>query len=225
MKTVLITGGNRGIGKETARQCKNKGNFVIIAGRNPSQLNDTASEIHADHILVIDVSSIDSISKAAAVFEKTKLSLDAIVNNAAILLKNDISITSGNNGILSETLTTNVLGPALVINAFLPFLKSGGQVINVSSGGGSMSDDVGGWSPAYCISKSALNALTRHQAYELQSENIRVNAVCPGWTRTDMGGSAAPRPVSQGAETIVWLINEEHKFTGKFFRDKNIIPW
>ena len=88
-----------------------------------------------------------------------------------------------------------------------------------------MTDPVEGWSPAYCVSKSMLNALTRHLAYELESRQISVNAVCPGWVKTDMGGKSAPRSVERGAETIVWLATTEKTVTGKFFRDKKIIPW
>jgi NAD(P)-dependent dehydrogenase (short-subunit alcohol dehydrogenase family) len=89
-----------------------------------------------------------------------------------------------------------------------------------------MSDPIGGWSPAYCVSKSMLNAVTRHLAYELKDKQITVNSACPGWVKTDMGGSAAPRSVKHGTETIVWLASEaEHHLTGKFFRDKKEIPW
>ena len=89
-----------------------------------------------------------------------------------------------------------------------------------------MSDPVGGWSPAYCASKTLLNALTRHLAYELAERGIVVNAVCPGWVRTDMGGSGASRTVEKGAETPVWLAAEaSQRLTGKFFRDKREIPW
>lgn len=94
-----------------------------------------------------------------------------------------------------------------------------------SSGGGSMTDAVGGWSPAYCISKSALNAMTRHLAYELSDRQIAVNAYCPGWVRTDMGGKSAPRNVEQGADTAVWLATTEHINSGLFFRDRKVIPW
>jgi NAD(P)-dependent dehydrogenase (short-subunit alcohol dehydrogenase family) len=152
--------------------------------------------------------------------------LDAIINNAAILIKEDLKLSADPQEILEKTIRTNCYGPLEVIKAFLPFLNSPGRIINISSGGGSMSDPVGGWSPAYCVSKSMLNALTRHLAYELKDKKISVNSVCPGWVRTDMGGSAAPRSLEQGAETPVWMVSEaDLKITGKFFRDKKEIPW
>ena len=88
-----------------------------------------------------------------------------------------------------------------------------------------MSDPVGGWSPAYCVSKSFLNAATRHLAYELSAKGISVNAYTPGWVRTDMGGRSAPRSVEQGADTAVWLATNENIPTGKFFSDRKEIPW
>jgi NAD(P)-dependent dehydrogenase (short-subunit alcohol dehydrogenase family) len=89
-----------------------------------------------------------------------------------------------------------------------------------------MTDAVGGWAPAYCVSKTFLNSITRQFAYELQHENICVNAVCPGWVKTDMGGAGATRLVSEGAETPVWLADEApENLTGLFFRDKKKIPW
>ena len=88
-----------------------------------------------------------------------------------------------------------------------------------------MTDPVGGWSPAYCVSKTLLNAITRHLASELGDKNISVNAVCPGWVKTDMGGQSATLTVEKGAETIVWLATTDSVPTGKFFRDRKIIPW
>ena len=121
---------------------------------------------------------------------------------------------------------TAAFGPLRVTKDFLPFIPSGGRVIMISSGGGSMTDEVGGWWPAYCVSKSLLNAITRHLAYELSEKNISVNAVCPGWVKTEMGGRGAPRSVERGAETITWLATEAPlKLTGKFFRDRKEIPW
>ena len=100
------------------------------------------------------------------------------------------------------------------------------RIVNLSSGGGSMTDHVGGWSPAYCISKTMLNGLTRHLAYELSEYGISVNAVCPGWVKTDMGGKSAPVSVQKGAETPVWLATEAPSdMTGKFFRNKHEIDW
>ena len=89
-----------------------------------------------------------------------------------------------------------------------------------------MTDAVGGWSPAYCVSKTLLNSITRQLAYELHQKNISVNAVCPGWVRTGLGGTGATRSLEHGAETPVWLATEApQELTGKFFRDKKQIPW
>lgn len=112
-----------------------------------------------------------------------------------------------------------------MVKYFVPFMQAGARIINTSSGGGSMTYPVEGWSPAYCVSKTALNALTRQLAHELAHRQIVVNAYCPGWVRTDMGGQAAPRSVQQGADTAVWLATANVRKTGKFFRDRSIILW
>ena len=89
-----------------------------------------------------------------------------------------------------------------------------------------MNGEVGGWSPAYCASKTLLNAITKQLALELRGKKISVNAVCPGWVRTDMGGTGAPRSIEKGAETPVWLASEAPQdLTGLFFRDKKVISW
>ncbi len=138
----------------------------------------------------------------------------------------DHSLLNDNFTILQNTFQTNIYGPLHIIRSFIPLLRTPGKIINVSSGGGSMSEPVGGWAPAYCVSKSMLNALTRHLAFELTDRNIAVNAVCPGWVRTEMGGSGARRPVEKGAETPVWLATQApQELTGQFFRDKKEIQW
>ena len=88
-----------------------------------------------------------------------------------------------------------------------------------------MTDAPGGWAPLYCISKTALNSLTRQLAHALQNRNIKVNAVCPGWVRTRMGGTSAPLPLAKGAETVIWLATDAPHVTGRFFRNKKEIPW
>lgn len=176
--------------------------------------------------LVMDVSKNASIENAVAAFTVTHKNLDVLINNAGILLNDDISLAVQDENILEQTLRTNCYGALNVAKAFLPFMKSGSRIINVSSGGGSMTDPVGGWAPAYCVSKSMLNSITRQLAFELQSKKISVNALCPGWVKTDMGGNGATRFVSKGAETPVWLASEaDQHLTGKFFRDKEEIDW
>jgi NAD(P)-dependent dehydrogenase (short-subunit alcohol dehydrogenase family) len=125
-----------------------------------------------------------------------------------------------------KTLRTNTLGPLLVSQAFVPLLKksSAPRIVNVSSGGGQLSDGADGWAPAYCISKTALNGVTSQLAAALPE--FAVNSVCPGWVRTDMGGANATRSIAEGAAGIVWLAADApQKETGKFWRDRKVIPW
>jgi len=230
MKSVLITGSNKGIGFETARQLGKKGFYVIISGRNEEKVNQSLAKLHKEGIdadqLIMDVSDRESIQEAATEFSKRNLTLDVLINNAAILMKEDRSLLTNATSILENTLQTNCFGVINVTKEFLQFIPDGGRIINISSGGGSMSDEVGGWSPAYCVSKATLNMITKQLSFELLGKNIAVNSLCPGWVRTDMGGQGASRSVEKGAETPVWLASEApQSFTGKFFRDMKEIPW
>lgn len=230
MKTILITGANKGIGFEIARQCATQGHRVVIAGRDEARLAAAQKQLAAEGLkcatLMMDVSDLLSIESAARVFGKMFPALDVLVNNAAIIVKNDHSIATGTDESFSKTVTTNAYGPLRTVRAFLRYMKEGAHVINISSGGGSMTDPVGGWSPAYCVSKTMVNGITRQLAHELSNQRIRVNAACPGWVKTDMGGQGASRTVDKGGETPVWLANDgAGDKTGLFFRDKKQIPW
>jgi len=230
MQNVLITGANRGIGFEIARQLLKKGFHVIISGRDEMKLslaeNQLKKEFSSVEMIVMDVSTSESVKAAAKILGARKVELDVIINNAGIMHREDYSLITQNNAVLKTTINTNCYGPVRVIHTFLPLLKIPGRIINVSSGYGSMTDLIDGWAPAYCVSKTMLNSLTRQIAYELLEKNIAVNAVCPGWVRTDMGGKRAPRSVEHGAETPVWLASDApHELTGKFFRDKSEIKW
>src|SRR5207248_2678469 len=134
--------------------------------------------------------------------------LEALVNNAGILLDNDKDVLAITPEIFETTLQTNTLGALLVSQAFVPFLKKSDtpRIVNVSSGGGQLTDGADGWAPAYCISKTALNGVTVQLAAALP--NFAVNSVCPGWVRTDMGGSNATRSIAEGASGVVWLASE-----------------
>ncbi|MCB2195850.1 MAG: SDR family NAD(P)-dependent oxidoreductase [Bacteroidetes bacterium] len=229
-KTVLITGSNKGIGFETSRQLGHKGFHVIISGRDQLKIKKALEKLQEEGIeanmLLMDVSNHENILQASNEFKKLNISLDVLINNAAILLKEDRSLITNSPSIIENTIQTNSFSIINVTREFLQFIPNGGRIINMSSGGGSMTDPVGGWSPAYCVSKTTINAITRQLSFELLSKNISVNSVCPGWVKTDMGGQGAMRPVEKGAETPVWLASEApQSLSGKFFRDKKEIPW
>lgn len=229
-KVILITGSNKGIGFEIARQLLIKGNMVFISGRDKSRLEEAFKKLKSVspdvESLLMDVSNQESIKNAVAGFSKYKLKLDVLINNAGILPGSDRSILLNDFSLTEKVIQTNCYGPINVARELLNLMNRPGRIINISSGGGSMTDDVGGWAPAYCVSKTMLNSITRQMAHELRSQSIAVNAVCPGWVKTDMGGAGAYRTVEQGAETPVWLSTEaSQEITGKFFRDKKPIPW
>jgi NAD(P)-dependent dehydrogenase (short-subunit alcohol dehydrogenase family) len=228
-KIILVTGANKGIGFEIVRQLAKLGHTVILTSRDSEKGMAALQALKAEnltvHLLQLDITHQESINNA---FQKIKTDfgkLDVLINNAAILLKEDQSLLKDDFKIFSETINNNSIAQITLTRTLLPLMSSGGRIIFTSSGGGSMSDPVGGWSPAYCISKSLLNAMTRHLASELNHQNISVNAFDPGWVKTDMGGNSAPRTVMQGADTAVWLASAEAISTGKFYRDRKAIPW
>jgi NAD(P)-dependent dehydrogenase (short-subunit alcohol dehydrogenase family) len=230
MKTALITGANKGIGYEVARQLAGKGFHVFIGARNAEAGRKAAEKIAKDGgqatFLEIDVADNASVTAAAHQFARVADHLDVLVNNAGIIVDGDNSILEISDELLRKTLETNTLGALRVTHAFVPLLKKSKapRVINVSSGGGQLTGGADGWSPAYCISKTALNGVTSQFATALPK--FAVNSVCPGWVRTDMGGQGASRSVEEGADTIVWLAADApQKLTGKFLRDRKEIPW
>lgn len=230
MQNILITGSNKGLGFEIAHQLLKKGCHVIITGRDSDRLSEAFNRLNHENGFLdkieMDVSNFESVKHAAKELSERNIALDALINNAAILLREDRSLLVHDDEILKTTINTNCYGAIRVIHAFLPLMRSPGRIINLSSEGGSMSDPVGGWAPAYCVSKTMLNSITRHLAHELVGLNISVNAISPGWVKTDMGGESAPRTVEKGAESVVWLATEaQSNLTGKFIRDKKVIPW
>jgi NAD(P)-dependent dehydrogenase (short-subunit alcohol dehydrogenase family) len=230
MKTALITGANKGIGYEVAQQLAGKGFHIFIGVRNREagrKATDTiAKKGGKATFLEIDVANNASVTAAAREFAKVADHLDVLVNNAGIIVDGDDAILDISDELLRKTLETNTLGALRVTRAFAPLLRKskGPRVINVSSGGGQLTGGADGWSPAYCISKTALNGVTSQHATALPK--FAVNSVCPGWVRTDMGGQGATRSVEEGADTIVWLAADApQKLTGKFLRDRKEIPW
>jgi NAD(P)-dependent dehydrogenase (short-subunit alcohol dehydrogenase family) len=234
-RIALVTGANRGIGFEVARQLVRERFRVFLGARNAEAGQTAAEKLNREGekdnyekvaFLEIDISNPQSIRRAADTFSSQSDRLDALINNAGILLDDDKDILSITPEIFETTLRTNTLGTLLVSQAFVRFLKisDSPRIVNVSSGGGQLADGADGWAPAYCISKTAVNGVTSQLAAALPG--FAVNSVCPGWVRTDMGGANAPRSVAEGASGIVWLAAEApQKETGKFWRDRKVIPW
>jgi NAD(P)-dependent dehydrogenase (short-subunit alcohol dehydrogenase family) len=228
-KTALVTGANKGIGFEVARQLARQGIRVFLGARN-EKAGRAATEKLRDEgdvvFLKIDISDVDSIRAAAEEFARQSDRLDVLVNNAGILLDEDKSALTITPDIFETTLRTNTLGPWLVAQAFAPLLTKSpaARIVNVSSGGGQLDGGADGWAPGYCVSKTALNGVTVQLAAALPK--VAVNSVCPGWVRTEMGGANADRSVGEGAATIVWLATDApHDLTGKFVKDRKVIPW
>ena len=227
-KTALVTGGNRGIGLEICKQLAGKGFNIFLTARNEDAGKKAVEKLARQNINVnfipLDVTSYESVNNAVKLFKEHSSKLDVLINNAAIL-RDKTDIFNMPKNLLPETLQTNVVGAFWVIQAFIQLMKKGGRIINISSDAGQLSRE-STYSPAYSISKTALNAVTKQFAAALSSKGIAVNSVHPGWIKTDMGGSAAPLPVEKGAETPVWLATEVPvNVTSKFFYNKKEFAW
>src|SRR4051812_21644609 len=228
-RTALVTGANKGIGFEVVRELSRLGLRVFLGARNVKAGQAAARKLGGDAevtFVEIDITDPGSIRRAAEEIGGQTDRLDVLVNNAGILVDEDKSALTITPEIFDMTLRTNTLGPWLVTQAFVPLLKKSreARVVNVSSGGGQLEDGADGWAPAYCVSKTALNGVTVQLAAALPK--FAVNSVCPGWVRTEMGGENADRSVAEGAATIVWLATDApHDLTGKFVKDRKVIPW
>ena len=219
MKTALITGVNRGLGLETCHQLIEKGISVIGTSRHHG------IKIPNCDTFFMDVNDKQSIKSAIREIQNNHPKIDILINNAGIILDRMESVLSLSSDTLLTTLKTNLFAPLMVSQLLFPLLSSGGRIINLSSLCGQLSvmDD---WAPAYSISKTALNALTVQLAIPGLEKGISVNCMCPGWCKTDMGGSEAPRSPEEGASDIVWLaLDAPQELTGKFFRDRQVSTW
>ncbi|MEO1655420.1 MAG: SDR family oxidoreductase, partial [Bacteroidota bacterium] len=229
-KLALVTGANRGIGYAVVQTLLERGVSTILTSRKAPDGQKAVQELqglgdlHYHPLDVDDPASVESIQQFVShQFGK----LDILVNNAGINYDTWQSTVTADLQVVRDTLETNLLGPWRLSQAFIPLMKKQayGRIVNVSSGAGALSG-MGGGTPAYGISKAALNALTIKLAAELKDSGILVNAVCPGWVRTDMGGSGARRSPEKGAETIVWLAElPKGGPSGGFFRDKQPISF
>jgi NAD(P)-dependent dehydrogenase (short-subunit alcohol dehydrogenase family) len=230
-RIALVTGANRGIGFEVCRQLAERDFVVLLSARDAGKAEAAAKQVADNGIvepIALNVAEACSIETAAAEVSRRYDHLDVLVNNAGI--NYDIWETVENadiDGTVIETITTNLLGPWRVCQAFLPLLRKSraGRIVNVSSESGSLAS-MGSGPPAYQVTKAALNAMTRTLAGELRSAHILVNAVCPGWVATDMGGAGAPGSVAEGAESVLWAaMLPNNGPTGGFFRNGEPLAW
>ena len=230
-RVALVSGANRGLGLEITRQLAAEGVTVLLGARNSLAGEKAARQLRRDGSTVmavpLDVTSIDDIRALVARIERDYGRLDILVNNAGAYFDVDNEVSSVSMDIVRQALETNLLGAWQLTEAMLPLMQRHGygRVVNVSSGCGAIESD-GAACPAYRVSKAALNSHTRMLAMELQGSGILVNAVCPGWVATDMGGHGG-RPVAEGAAGIVWAATLPLRpaITGGFFRDRVRIDW
>lgn len=239
-KIALITGANKGIGYEAARQLAAQGLTVLLGARDAERGNAAAESLRAKgadaHLIVIDLVSEDSLAQAVTQVDSQWGRLDLLVNNAGVNYEfaSQTRPAAVDLATLKATFETNVFGVFSAIQQFLPLLKrsADARVINVSSTLGSLTSLSDPANPyygvntlAYNASKTALNALTVSLAKDLAADQIRVNSICPGWVQTDMGTAAAPRTIDQGASIIAKLATMPEPPTGRFFDEEGEIPW
>ncbi|MFB2770029.1 SDR family oxidoreductase [Pelatocladus sp. BLCC-F211] len=227
---AIATGANRGIGLEVARQLARQNITVILGARNLEKGKAAAETLAKEGLEVLprwlDVTNQESIDRLVTQVKEEFGRLDILINNAGILYDTWQQAINANFDTVHEALETNTFGPWRMCQAFIPLLRQSkhGRIVNVSSGAGSLTSMSGG-TPAYSVSKVALNALTRMLAEELKGTGILVNSVCPGWVATEMGG-AGGRPVEDGAAGVVWAATlPDDGPTGGFFRDGKPLAW
>ncbi|MBV9917088.1 MAG: SDR family NAD(P)-dependent oxidoreductase [Solirubrobacterales bacterium] len=224
---AVVTGGNRGLGLEVCRQLAGAGYLVVLGSRDHAKGEQAAAGLGSGIVPVeLDVSNDRSVGRAAERIRAELERCDVLVNNAAIDYDTDARGISADLDRVHRAMETNLFGAWRTTLALLPMIRRSprGRIVNVSSESGSLAR-MGAGTPAYQISKAALNALTRTLAAELRRDRILVNATCPGWTATDMGGRGG-RPVADGAASILWAVQlNDDGPTGGFFRDGRPLPW
>jgi NAD(P)-dependent dehydrogenase (short-subunit alcohol dehydrogenase family) len=231
-KLAVVTGANKGIGFEIARQLARKGLGVVLTSRDEAQGLRAQKALAKEGLDVLyhelDVTRRSSVSALGRYLAKQDSSVGVLVNNAGIMSgSHSTSVLDEDEEEFHTTLKTNFFGELRMCQAVVPLMQAQGygRVVNLSSGLGQL-DDMGDGNAAYRVSKTALNALTRMVAKATVGQNILVNSMCPGWVRTEMGGANASRSVEKGAETALWLATlPDGGPTGGFFRDKKPIPW
>jgi NAD(P)-dependent dehydrogenase (short-subunit alcohol dehydrogenase family) len=231
-KIALVTGGNRGLGYEACRQLAQLGLRVLLGARDLTKGKSAAYQLNEKEGLDVkfyqlDVSDQNSISNIVREVDQRFGRLHVLVNNAAILYDTWQEAVNADLEVVNNALRTNLFGPWRLSQAFIPMMKANryGRIVNVSSLGGSLQYMTYGRTPAYSISKAALNMLTRKLAAELVNTGILVNSVDPGWVATDMGGRGG-RSVHEGAKGIVWAATlSDDGPSGGFFCDGKAIPW
>jgi NAD(P)-dependent dehydrogenase (short-subunit alcohol dehydrogenase family) len=230
---ALVTGANRGIGREVSRQLSERGYEVWLSARDGEKAEQASGEVAQAtstpvHALKLDVSDAQSIEAAAAQLHREPGRLDVLVNNAGIGTDWGVSGTEPDFDAIGQALNTNFYGAYRLTAALLDLLRESPhpRIVNVSSGMGGVAE-MGGWSPGYRISKAALNAMTRILSTELKDQGVLVNSACPGFVNTDMGGQfGAKKSVEDGAAGIVWLATvPDDGPTGGFFRDGRAIAF
>jgi NAD(P)-dependent dehydrogenase (short-subunit alcohol dehydrogenase family) len=227
-RLALVSGGNRGIGLEVCRQLAERGYAVIMGSRDDENGRVAAEGLEWNVIpQQLDVADAGSVDRMAAFLEDEFGRLDILVNNAGI--SNDESQRGVDADLdrVKESLEANLFGAWRLCEMAIPLMRRNGygRIVNVSTGLAAL-EDMGGGSPGYRVSKTALNALTRILASELRGSGVLVNAVNPGWVQTDMGGSGATRSVEEGAEALVWAATLPNSGpTGGFFQDRRPVPW
>ena len=227
-RLALVSGGNRGIGLEVCRQLAERGYAVVMGSRDEEQGKAAAAGLPEGVIVrQLDVADSESVDRLWRSIKEEFGRLDILVNNAGI--SND----GGQRGLdadldrVKESLEANLFGAWRLCEMAIPLMRRNGygRIVNVSTGLAAL-ENMGGGSPGYRISKTALNALTRILASELRGSGILINAVNPGWVQTDMGGSGATRSVEEGAEALVWAATLPNSGpTGGFFQDRRPVPW
>lgn len=232
-RITVVTGANRGIGFEICRQLGQLGDRVVLGARDPAKGEAAAARLRHEGLeveaAVLDVADASSVRAFADDLLRRHGRVDRLVNNAGVMLDHgaEASALTVPDDVMRRTMEVNVYGALRMAQALVPGMRTQGfgRIVNLSSGLGQLADMNGHWA-AYRTSKTALNALTRILADELQGSGILVNAVCPGWVKTDMGGASATRTVERGAETPVWLATlPDDGLTGGFFRDRLAIAW
>lgn len=221
---AVVTGATRGIGREVAAQLLARGYAVALGARDPDRGRAVAADLGGPDVLAVPLDVTAPAGPAVAAVTAAFGRADVLVNNAAIHWDPGSAAVTADLDVVREALETNLLGAWRTTQAFLPLLRRSPhpRIVSVSSEAGSLASMRGG-TPAYSVSKAALNALTLELAGELPG--FRVNAVCPGWVATDMGGPGG-RPVAEGAASVVWAaVLPDDGPTGGFFRDGHPLPW